>query len=163
MTVLVVANSLKVLNLTLQPLSILVLHGPNLNLLGQREPGIYGSLTLAEINRLLQAEGQKLQAEVFPLQSNHEGVLVDTIHEAFGKHQGILINPGAYTHTSVALRDAITGVNLPTVEVHLSNIYRREDFRHHSYIAPVAIGQISGFGAQSYLLGLRALVHHLRQ
>ncbi|MCM0590547.1 MAG: type II 3-dehydroquinate dehydratase [Gloeotrichia echinulata IR180] len=163
MTVLVVAKSLKVLNLTLQPLSILVLHGPNLNLLGQREPGIYGSLTLAEINRLLQAEGQKLQAEVFPLQSNHEGVLVDTIHEAFGKHQGILINPGAYTHTSVALRDAITGVNLPTVEVHLSNIYRREDFRHHSYIAPVAIGQISGFGAQSYLLGLQALVHHLRQ
>ena len=163
MTVLVVAKSLKVLNLTLQPLSILVLHGPNLNLLGQREPGIYGSLTLAEINRLLQAEGQKLQAEVFPLQSNHEGVLVDAIHGALGKHQGIVINAGAYTHTSVALRDAIAAVNLPTVEVHLSNIYRREDFRHHSYIAPVVIGQISGFGAQSYLLGLQALVYHLRQ
>jgi 3-dehydroquinate dehydratase II len=151
-----------VLNPTLEPLSILALHGPNLNLLGQREPGIYGSLTLAEINRLLVEEGLKLQAKVFPLQSNHEGILVDTIHGALGQYQGILINAGAYTHTSVALRDAIAAVNLPTVEVHLSNIYRREDFRHHSYIAPVAIGQISGFGSQSYLLGLKALVHHLR-
>jgi 3-dehydroquinate dehydratase-2 len=97
------------------------------------------------------------------VQSNHEGVLVDAIHGALGKHQGIVINAGAYTHTSVALRDAIAAVNLPTVEVHLSNIYRREDFRHHSYIAPVVIGQISGFGAQSYLLGLQALVYHLRQ
>ncbi|WP_392536067.1 type II 3-dehydroquinate dehydratase [Nostoc sp. C117] len=146
----------------MEPLSILALHGPNLNLLGQREPGIYGLLTLAEINRLLEEEGLKLQAKVFPLQSNHEGILVDTIHEALGQYQGILINAGAYTHTSVALRDAIAAVNLPTVEVHLSNIYRREDFRHHSYIAPVAIGQISGFGSQSYLLGLQALVHHLR-
>jgi 3-dehydroquinate dehydratase II len=161
MSVHVVADSLKVLNLTLQLLSILVVHGPNLNLLGQREPGIYGSLTLAEINRLLEAAALKLQAKIFPLQSNHEGVLVDTIHEALGKHQGILINAGAYTHTSVALRDAIAAVNLPTVEVHLSNIYRREEFRHHSYIAPVVIGQISGFGSQSYLLGLQALVHHL--
>jgi 3-dehydroquinate dehydratase-2 len=151
-----------VLNSTSQPLSILALHGPNLNLLGQREPGIYGSLTLAEINRLLDEEGLKLQAKVFALQSNHEGVLVDTIHGALGLYQGILINAGAYTHTSVALRDAIAGVNLPTVEVHLSNIYRREDFRHHSYIAPVAIGQISGFGVQSYLLGLQALINHLR-
>lgn len=149
-------------NSTLQPLSILALHGPNLNLLGQREPGIYGSLTLAQINRLLEEEAFKLQAKVFPLQSNHEGILVDTIHSALGQHQGILINAGAYTHTSVALRDAIAAVNLPTVEVHLSNIYRREDFRHHSYIAPVAIGQISGFGVQSYLLGLQALVNHLR-
>ena len=149
-------------NSTLQPLSILALHGPNLNLLGQREPGIYGSLTLAEINRLLEEEAFKLQAKVFPLQSNHEGILVDTIHGALGQHQGILINAGAYTHTSVALRDAIAAVNLPTVEVHLSNIYRREEFRHHSYIAPVAIGQISGFGEQSYLLGLQALVNHLR-
>ncbi len=163
MSVHVVANSLKVLNLTLQPLSILVLHGPNLNLLGQREPGIYGSLTLAEIDRLLEVAALKLQAKIFPLQSNHEGVLVDTIHGALEKHQGILINAGAYTHTSVALRDAIAAVNLPTVEVHLSNIYRREEFRHHSYIAPVAIGQISGFGSQSYLLGLQALVHHLRR
>lgn len=142
-------------------LSILVLHGPNLNLLGQREPGIYGSLTLADINRLLEAEGQKLQAKVTVLQSNHEGVLLDAIHGSLGQHQGIVINAGAYTHTSVALRDAIAAVNLPTVEVHLSNIYRREDFRHHSYIAPVVIGQISGFGVQSYLLGLQALIHHL--
>jgi 3-dehydroquinate dehydratase-2 len=147
---------------TLQSLSILALHGPNLNLLGQREPGIYGSVTLAEINRLLEEEAFKLQAKVFPLQSNHEGILVDSIHGALGQHQGILINAGAYTHTSVALRDAIAAVNLPTVEVHLSNIYRREEFRHHSYIAPVAIGQISGFGVQSYLLGLQALINHLR-
>jgi 3-dehydroquinate dehydratase-2 len=157
-----VAKSLKVVVLTLEYLSVLVLHGPNLNLLGQREPGIYGSLTLTEINRLLEEEGKKLQANVSPLQSNHEGVLVDAIHAALGQHEGILINAGAYTHTSVALRDAIAAVNLPTVEVHLSNIYRREEFRHNSYIAPVAIGQISGFGVQSYLLGLQALVHHLR-
>ncbi|MBW4689411.1 MAG: type II 3-dehydroquinate dehydratase [Komarekiella atlantica HA4396-MV6] len=158
-----VDKSRSVLNSTLQPLSILVLHGPNLNLLGQREPGIYGSLTLPEINRLLEEEALKSQVKVFSMQSNHEGVLVDNIHEALGQYQGILINAGAYTHTSVALRDAIAAVNLPTVEVHLSNIYRREDFRHHSYIAPVAIGQISGFGVQSYLLGLQALVHILRK
>lgn len=144
-------------------LSILVLHGPNLNLLGLREPGIYGSLTLAEINRLLESKAMELQAEVSSVQSNHEGVLVDAIHGALGKYQGIVINAGAYTHTSVALRDAIAGVNLPTVEVHLSNIYRREDFRHHSHIAPVVIGQVSGFGTQSYLLGLQALVYYLRQ
>jgi 3-dehydroquinate dehydratase-2 len=143
-------------------LSILVLHGPNLNLLGQREPGIYGSITLAEINCLLEAEGQKLQAAVSAFQSNHEGAIVDAIHAAVGQHQGILINAGAYTHTSVALRDAIAAVNLPTVEVHLSNIYRREAFRHQSFIAPVAIGQISGFGVESYRLGLHALVHHLK-
>lgn len=143
--------------------TILVLHGPNLNLLGLREPGIYGSVTLDEINRLLEQEGQTLDCKVFTLQSNHEGVLVDAIQNAFGQHQGILINAGAYTHTSVAIRDAIASVNLPTVEVHLSNIYRREAFRHHSYIAPIAIGQISGFGAESYRLGLNALVHHLRQ
>jgi 3-dehydroquinate dehydratase II len=147
----------------LRPISILVLHGPNLNLLGLREPGIYGSLTLNDINSLLEKEALTLQANISPFQSNHEGVLVDAIHDAYGKYQGILINPGAYTHTSVALRDAITGVNLPAVEVHLSNIYRREDFRHYSYIAPVAVGQISGFGAQSYLLGLQALVNYLRK
>jgi 3-dehydroquinate dehydratase-2 len=148
---------------TLPPLSILVLHGPNLNLLGQREPGIYGSLTLAEINNLLAAQASKLQVKVSAIQSNHEGALVDSIHGAWGQHNGILINAGAYTHTSIALRDALAGVNLPTVEVHLSNIYRREEFRHHSFIASVAMGQISGFGAQSYILGLQALVHHLRQ
>ncbi|MUG95272.1 type II 3-dehydroquinate dehydratase [Scytonema sp. UIC 10036] len=144
-------------------LSILVLHGPNLNLLGQREPGIYGALTLAEINQILEDEGEKVQAKIYPIQSNHEGALVDAIHEALGQHHGILINAGAYTHTSVALRDALAAVNLPTVEVHLSNIYRREEFRHHSYIAPVVIGQISGFGVRSYTLGLQALVYHIRK
>ncbi|HEY9612891.1 MAG TPA: type II 3-dehydroquinate dehydratase [Allocoleopsis sp.] len=144
-------------------LSILVLHGPNLNLLGRREPGIYGSVTLDEINQLLEQEGQKLQAKVVALQSNHEGVLVDSIHDALGQHQGLLINAGAYTHTSVAIRDALAGVTLPTVEVHLSNIYQREAFRHHSFIAPIAIGQISGFGVESYRLGLHALVNYLRK
>ena len=158
-----VVKILKVWELNLSALSVLVLHGPNLNLLGMREPGVYGSLTLAEINRLLESKASELEAEMLSVQSNHEGVLVDAIHGALGKHQGIVINAGAYTHTSVALRDAIAAVNLPTVEVHLSNIYRREDFRHHSYIAPVVIGQISGFGSQSYLLGLEALVYYLRQ
>lgn len=143
-------------------LSILVLHGPNLNLLGTREPEIYGSLNLDGINRLLVEEGRSLSAKIFAVQSNHEGVLVDAIHDALFEHHGIIINAGAYTHTSVALRDAIAGVNIPTVEVHLSNIYRREEFRHHSYIAPVAVGQISGFGAKSYVLGLQALVDLLR-
>jgi 3-dehydroquinate dehydratase-2 len=138
-----------------------VLHGPNLNLLGKREPEIYGSLTLDEIDVLLKTDGEKLGVAVSSLQSNHEGVLVDAIHDALGKHQGILINPGAYTHTSIAIRDALAGVEIPTVEVHLSNIYQREDFRHHSYIAPVAVGQISGFGFESYRLGLQALVNYL--
>ncbi|KAM3102951.1 type II 3-dehydroquinate dehydratase [Phormidesmis sp. 146-12] len=143
--------------------NILVLHGPNLNLLGKREPGIYGSVTLEQINQMLDRESQALQATILALQSNHEGVLIDAIHEAIGQHQGLLINAGAYTHTSIGLRDAIAAVNLPTVEVHLSNIYKREAFRHHSYIAPVAIGQISGFGAESYRLGLHALVNYLKQ
>lgn len=144
-------------------LSILVLNGPNLNLLGKREPGIYGQTTLEDINRCLEQEADKLQVRVSMLQSNHEGVLVDAIHAALNCHQGILINAGAYTHTSVAIRDAIAAVAIPTVEVHLSNIYRREDFRHHSFIAPIAIGQISGFGADSYRLGLYALVHYLME
>ncbi len=142
--------------------SILVLHGPNLNLLGKREPGIYGAVTLEEINSRLEQEADSIQAKVLCVQSNHEGTLVDRIHAAWQVHDGLLINAGAYTHTSVALRDAIAGIQMPTVEVHLSNIYRREEFRHHSYIAPVAIGQISGFGADSYVLGLQALVRHLR-
>ncbi|MDY6807110.1 MAG: type II 3-dehydroquinate dehydratase [Cyanobacteriota bacterium] len=145
----------------MQLFSILVLHGPNLNLLGQREPGIYGSASLEDINGLLEREALGLEVKIYILQSNHEGALVDAIHSAWGQHQGILINAGAYTHTSVAIRDALAAVNIPTVEVHLSNIYRREAFRHHSYIAPIAIGQISGFGSDSYLLGLRALVNHL--
>ncbi|MBE9009379.1 type II 3-dehydroquinate dehydratase [Pseudanabaenaceae cyanobacterium LEGE 13415] len=143
--------------------SILVLHGPNLNLLGKREPGVYGVVTLEEINQRLEQEGRSLKFDLSILQSNHEGVLVDAIQAAMNEHQGILINPGAYTHTSVAIRDAIAAVNLPTVEVHLSNIHKREEFRHYSYIAPVAIGQICGFGAESYRLGLHALVNYLRQ
>lgn len=142
--------------------SILVLHGPNLNLLGLREPEIYGSTTLAKINQLLQEDASRLQVELFCLQSNHEGALVDAIQDARNQHQGILINPGAYTHTSVAIRDALAAVEIPIVEVHLSNIYQREPFRHHSYIAPIAIGQISGFGAASYRLGLQALVDYLK-
>ncbi|MGI0489535.1 type II 3-dehydroquinate dehydratase [Pantanalinema rosaneae CENA516] len=142
---------------------VLVLHGPNLNLLGKREPGIYGSVTLDDINRLLEQEAKTLQVSLSAFQSNHEGELVDAIHAASGQYEGLVINAGAYTHTSVAIRDAIAGVKLPTVEVHLSNIYRREEFRHHSYIAPIAIGQISGFGADSYRLGLHALVNYLKQ
>lgn len=146
----------------LKLLNILVLHGPNLNLLGQREPGVYGSATLNDINQLLEQEALALQVKAYIQQSNHEGVLVDAIHSMLGQYQGLLINAGAYTHTSVAIRDAIAAVNLPAVEVHLSNIYRREAFRHHSFIAPVAIGQISGFGSDSYRLGLQALVSHLK-
>ncbi len=143
-------------------ISVLVLHGPNLNLLGSREPNVYGKTTLAQIDDLLRSDAEKLQVKIVCLQSNHEGALVDAIHNARALHSGILINPGAYTHTSVAIRDALAGVMLPTVEVHLSNIYTREEFRHHSYIAPVAIGQISGFGANSYRLGLQALINYLK-
>ena len=143
-------------------LHILVLNGPNLNLLGRREPEIYGNLTLEDINGQVQQEAEKLGVQVSFNQSNHQGVLVDSIHQAMGVCQGLLINAGAYTHTSVAIRDAIAGVGIPTVEIHLSNIYKREEFRHHSYIAPVSIGQISGFGADSYCLGLKALVNYLQ-
>ncbi|MGB0563089.1 MAG: type II 3-dehydroquinate dehydratase [Spirulinaceae cyanobacterium] len=144
------------------PESILVLHGPNLSLLGRREPGIYGVQTLAAINQQLEMDAQDLGVALTIHQSNHEGELVDWIGQALGQQAGIVINAAAYTHTSVAIRDAIAAVNLPTVEVHLSNIHRREAFRHHSYIASVVVGQISGFGANSYRLGLRALVEHLR-
>ena len=146
-----------------QEVSVIVLHGPNLNLLGLREPGYYGASTLAQINAQLIKLGQSLNVTVQSLQSNHEGILIDAIHAARDRHQGIVINAGAYTHTSIAIRDAITSVQIPTVEVHLSNIYKREEFRHHSYLAPIAIGQISGFGANSYYLGLQALVTYLKE
>jgi 3-dehydroquinate dehydratase-2 len=137
-------------------MNILVLHGPNLNLLGKREPGVYGTATLDEINGRLTALAAELGVAVSFFQSNHEGELVQKIHDAMSAYDALVINPGAYTHTSVAIRDAIAATGIPAVEVHLSNIYRREDFRHHSYISGVAVGQISGFGAESYLLALRA-------
>lgn len=140
---------------------ILVLHGPNLNMLGIREPGIYGNKTLAEINKEIETLAQSLGVTVESRQSNIEGELVTWIQEALGKFEGILINPAAYTHTSVALRDAISGTGIPTVEVHLSNVAGREAFRQNSYISPVAIGTITGFGANSYRLGLRALVEYI--
>lgn len=136
---------------------ILVIHGPNLQLLGERQPDIYGRVNLAQINRRLQALAKTLKLQLEIVQSNHEGELVERIGQAKGRFAGILINPAAYTHTSVALRDAIEAVRLPAVEVHLSNIYARESFRQQSLIAPVCVGQVSGFGAESYGLGLRAL------
>ncbi|MBU0701990.1 type II 3-dehydroquinate dehydratase [bacterium] len=154
---------------------ILVIHGPNLNLLGTREPEIYGSVTMEEINNSLRQTGQMLGAEVECFQSNHEGAIIDKISQARiltsdsnnnpdkGGFDAIIINPGAYTHTSIAIADALAGVNIPAIEVHISNIHKREEFRQKSFIASVAVGQITGFGKNSYLLGLRAAVDIIEQ
>ncbi len=144
-------------------MNILVLHGPNLNLLGTREPTIYGTITLEEVNASLKKLGTDLGVSVESRQSNLEGELVTWIQEANARFEGLVFNPAAYTHTSIALRDAVVGVGIPMVEVHLSNIHCRESFRRRSYLAPVSLGQISGFGPQSYLLGLRALVDALQR
>ena len=141
---------------------VLVLHGPNLNLLGTREPGVYGKTTLGAIDRLLAALARELAITLEARQSNIEGELVTLIQQARGRFDGIVINPAAYTHTSVAIRDAIAAVALPTVEVHLSNVHAREEFRQRSLTAGVCVGVIAGFGADSYALGVRALVTHLR-
>lgn len=141
---------------------ILVLNGPNMNLLGTREPEIYGPQTLNEVNEKVKELALELGVEVQFFQSNHEGALIDRIHEARGDSDAIVFNPAGFTNTSIALRDAISSAAMPTVEVHLSNIHAREDFRRNSVIAPVALGQISGFGADSYLLGLMAAVYNLR-
>lgn len=138
-------------------MKILVLHGPNLNLLGTREPDVYGSLTLDDINARIIDLGKELGAQVTCLQSNHEGVLIDALQDARSWANGVLFNPGGYTHTSVALRDAISAIPIPVIEVHLSNVYAREEFRHVSMISAVCKGKIVGLGWRSYLLGLRAL------
>ena len=142
-------------------MKMLILHGPNLNLLGQREPEIYGSMTLDRINAKLEDLAKGLGVEIKCQQSNHEGVLIDALHESRTWADGVVFNPGGYTHTSVALRDAIAAIGIPVVEVHISNVHAREDFRRVSLISPVCRGTISGFGGESYTLGLRALVEIL--
>ncbi|MFP4466694.1 MAG: type II 3-dehydroquinate dehydratase [Candidatus Goldiibacteriota bacterium] len=136
---------------------VLVIHGPNLNLLGHREPEVYGNTNLAEINESLKKKSEELSLELKIVQSNHEGEIVEAIHQGLNWADCIIINPAAYTHTSVAIRDALSSIHIPAIEVHLSNIYKREDFRAKSFIAPVVSGQISGFGAGSYLLALQAV------
>ena len=142
---------------------ILIIHGPNLNMLGKRETGVYGTATLGEINEAVRGIAEELCVEVTIFQSNSEGAIIDKIQDAAGRYDAVVINPGGYTHTSVAIRDAVAAASVPTVEVHMSNVYSREEFRHYSYISPVAVGQISGFGINSYLLGLRAAVDIVRR
>lgn len=143
-------------------MKILVLNGPNLNLLGKREPDIYGSASLESIIEGVRARGRELGVEIESLQSNEEGVLVTRIGDSMGRYDGIVLNPAAYTHTSIALRDAIQACKVPCVEVHLSNVYAREEFRHRSVTAAVCIGQVAGFGGMSYILGLEGLVNYIR-
>mgnify|MGYP000147268175 CR=1 FL=1 len=144
-------------------INILIIHGPNLNLLGEREPEWYGMASLSSVNELIIERAKKLNCEVRIRQSNSEGEIVDLIQRAKGWARGIIINPAAYTHTSIAIRDAIRATGLPTVEVHLSNIYKREEFRHRSFTAPVCIGQISGFGPLGYVFALEALCNFLQE
>ena len=139
-------------------MKVLILHGPNLNLTGTREPEIYGSITLDEINNRLVEQGQELEAELIFQQSNHEGALIDALHNACQWADGVVFNPGGYSHTSVALRDAVAAIDIPVVEVHMSNVYAREDFRHQSFISSVCKGKIVGFGWKSYLFGLKAII-----
>lgn len=141
---------------------VLCIHGPNLNLLGAREPKVYGKTTLKEINKAMQTLAKELGLTLEFFQSNHEGELVDAIQKAKGKAQAVIINPGAFTHTSIAIRDAFLATGLPFIEVHLSNVFAREPFRRHSYLSDIALGVISGFGKNSYLLALRALAAHLK-
>ena len=144
-------------------MNILLVHGPNLNLLGKRQPEIYGTQTLDNINHYLIQVAQKQGIELKTFQSNHEGEIVSEIGANIDWANGILINPAAYTHTSIAIRDALSAVSLPVIEIHLSNIYKREDFRHHSYVSPIAVGVISGFGSHSYELALNAMINILQQ
>jgi len=144
-------------------MKILVINGVNMNMLGFREPEKYGSMTLKDLEKDLYAYSFELGVDIETFQSNHEGEIVEKIHSAKNTFDGIVINAGAYTHTSVAIRDAIASVDVPTVEVHMTNIYKREDFRHHSYLAPVCVGQISGFGLNSYKLGLKALTELIKK
>ncbi|MFW5998214.1 MAG: type II 3-dehydroquinate dehydratase [bacterium] len=142
---------------------IIVIHGPNLNLLGSREPEVYGNMTLKDINKEIQHKAKQLNIEVDIFQSNHEGEIVDFIQEEAQKSEGIVINPGGLTHYSVVLRDALVASRIPVLEVHISNIYKREEFRHNSVVAPVAAGQISGLGYQGYILGLEGILNIIKK